>query len=242
MGAVGDPGARGERSFAAALHAVWSEPQARGFTLFVFVSMLAYSAQELLLEPFCGLVFGYSLGDSARLSGLWHGAAFMGMVCIGIACSAGQRPVSALRGWGSLCNWTIGGCCASALAIMSLACASLVGPGWPLRLSVAALGLSNGVFAVAAIGSMMELAHREGSNAGVRMGLWGAAQAVAFALGGVFGTAIVDAARWLLGSASAFATVFAVEAALFFIAARLAARVNSTGRSQSAPNVTAVLT
>jgi BCD family chlorophyll transporter-like MFS transporter len=235
-------GGRGEHGFAAALHAVWSEPQARGFTLFVFVSMLAYSAQELLLEPFCGLVFGYSLGDSARLSGLWHGAAFMGMVCIGIACSAGQSAGS-LRGLGSLRSWTIGGCCASAVALMSLACASLVGPGWPLRSSVAALGVANGVFAVAAIGSMMELAHREVGNAGVRMGLWGAAQAVAFALGGVFGTAMVDAVRWLLGSpGAAFAVVFAVEAALFFTAARLAARINSTGRSRSAPNVTAVLT
>jgi BCD family chlorophyll transporter-like MFS transporter len=234
-------GGRGSEGFAAALHSVWSEPQARGFTWFVFVSMLAYSAQELLLEPFCGLVFGYSLGDSARLSGLWHAAAFVGMVFIGVAGSAGQR-LRWLSGFKSLRGWTITGCCASALALMSLAGASLAGPGWPLRLSVMALGVSNGVFAVSAIGSMMELAHREVGHAGVRMGLWGAAQAVAFAMGGVVGTAIVDVVRRISGSpTAAFAVVFSVEAAMFFTAAVLAARLNSIGRPVSATNLTAVL-
>jgi BCD family chlorophyll transporter-like MFS transporter len=210
-------------SFSVALKRVWAEPQARRFTLFVFVSMLAYSAEELLLEPFCGLVFGCSIGDSARLSGLWHAAAFAGMVGVGLAAGAGRR-------FGSLRAWTIGGCCASGAAIASLAFAGAFGPGWPLRVSVMALGVSNGVFAVAAIGSMMELAQRgEARNAGVRMGLWGAAQAIAFAMGGVLGTSVVDGVRWLGGSpGTAFAAVFALEAALFLAAAGLATRVDPT--------------
>jgi BCD family chlorophyll transporter-like MFS transporter len=62
------------------------------------------------------------------------------------------------------------------------------------------------------------------------MGLWGAAQAVAFALGGLFSTTVVDCARYFLGSpAAAFGIVFCAEAALFIIAARLAARMGSTG-------------
>lgn len=234
-GAEGGGRARVEVSFAAALRRVWSEPQARGFTLFVFVSMLAYSAQELLLEPFSGLVFGYSLGDSARLSGSWHAAALVGMIGVGVAGSLRRRSTSLRR-------WTIGGCVASSMAILGLACAAIAGPGWPLRLSVTLLGLSNGVFAVAAIGSMMELAHRgDAGNAGVRMGLWGAAQAVAFAVGGVFATLSVDFIRWLAGSpATAFAIVFATEAALFLTAARLAARVDSNPRQLPANNLPAV--
>jgi BCD family chlorophyll transporter-like MFS transporter len=230
------PPAAAAPSFGAALRKVWQEPQARAFTVFVFVSMLAYSAQELLLEPFCGLVFGYSLGDSARLSGSWHAAALVGMVCVGITLSGGRR-------FGSLRSWTIGGCCASGLAIAGLACAALAGPAWPLRPSVLLLGLSNGVFAVSAIGSMMELAQQGNPHsAGVRMGLWGAAQAVAFALGGFLGTAIVDFVRWLTGSTTtAFAAVFVIEAALFLVAARLAHRVNSNVRPVSATNVPAVM-
>jgi BCD family chlorophyll transporter-like MFS transporter len=230
--------ARGDASFKAALRRVWVEPQARGFTVFVFISMLAYSAQELLLEPFAGLVFGYTLGESAQLAGLWHSAVLVGMISVGVACSGARRL-------GSLRAWTIGGCCASAAALLSLAGADVIGPAWPVRASVAALGLANGIFAVAAIGSMMELAHHGApGSAGVRMGLWGAAQAVAFALGGVLGTFIIDAIRYFFGSpAAAFAIVFGVEALLFLVAARFAAqavaRVQRGGPVAGATAVTA---
>ncbi len=96
---------------------------------------------------------------------------------------------------------------------------------WPLRATVFALGLANGAYAVAAIGTMMGRvsAGRHGRE-GVRMGLWGAAQAVAFGLGGLAGTLIVDLVRILSGSpAMAYASVFALEAALFVFAAALAA-------------------
>ncbi len=214
------PGSRD--SFRTALRRVWAEPEARSFTLFVFISMLAYSAQELLLEPFAGLVFGYTLGESAGLSGLWHSSVLVGMISVGIACSGKRR-------WGSLRVWTVAGCCGSAAALIGLAGADLVGPGWPLRLCVVVLGGANGVFAVAAIGSMMELAHRgDAHSAGVRMGLWGAAQAIAFALGGLFGTFVVDLIRYLFGSAvAAFGIVFIVEASLFFVAARFAVRITT---------------
>jgi BCD family chlorophyll transporter-like MFS transporter len=61
------------------------------------------------------------------------------------------------------------------------------------------------------------------------MGLWGAAQAIAFGLGGLTGAAASDLARWLLGSpALAYATVFALEAALFAVAALMAAHLGRT--------------
>jgi MFS transporter, BCD family, chlorophyll transporter len=59
--------------FRVALAEVWAEPAARRFTIFVFVSMLAYSAQDLILEPFAGIVFGYTPGESTSLSGVQHG-------------------------------------------------------------------------------------------------------------------------------------------------------------------------
>lgn len=202
-------------AFKAALLRVWQEPQARRFTVFVFISMLAYSAQELLLEPFAGWVFRYTLGESAALSGTWHAAALVGMLCVGAACS-GRRRLGTIRGW------TQGGCVASSMALLSLAAADLVGPGWPLRLSVIALGFANGAFTVGAIGSMMELAQASGEGAGVRMGLWGAAQAIAFGCGGVCGTVLIDAIHYVFGSRLvAFAVVFSMDAVLFLVAARV---------------------
>jgi BCD family chlorophyll transporter-like MFS transporter len=212
----------GKPAFREALAQVWAEPQARRFTIFVFVSMLAYSAQDLILEPFAGSVFGYTPGESTRLAGAQHGGVLVGMLLVAVAGS-----VIGGRRFGSLRTWTIAGCIASAAALLSLTAAGIVGHGWPLRASVVALGIANGAFAVAAIGSMMSFAGAgRQAREGVRMGLWGAAQAVAFGLGGFLGTVAADLARYALGSpATAYATVFAAEAALFLAAALLAARV-----------------
>ena len=75
--------------FREALAQVWEEPQARRFTIFVFVSMLAYSMQDLILEPFAGIAFGLTPGQSTRLAGLQHAR----RVCRhGPGCTGGQPP------------------------------------------------------------------------------------------------------------------------------------------------------
>ena len=47
--------------------------KSRRFAIFVFVSMLAYSAQDLILEPFAGAVFGFAPGETTKLSSIQHG-------------------------------------------------------------------------------------------------------------------------------------------------------------------------
>jgi BCD family chlorophyll transporter-like MFS transporter len=88
------------------------------------------------------------------------------------------------------------------------------------------------MFAVAAIGSMMALAS-EGRHQreGTRMGLWGAAQAIAAGFGGLTGALLVDVMRKLTPDGPAFGTVFAFEALLFLAAALMAARVMETQKS-----------
>jgi BCD family chlorophyll transporter-like MFS transporter len=208
--------------FGEAMRQVWEEPKVRRFAVFVFVSMLAYSAQEMILEPFMGAVFGLSPGDSTKITGMQHGGVLAGMLIVAIAGTViGGARADSMR------IWTIGGCIGSAAALLSLAAAGFIGPRWPLQPSVFALGIANGVFCVSAIGAMMGLAHRgREAREGVRMGLWGAAQAIAFALGGLVGTAASDIARHLLGSPiAAYAAVFALEALLFLAAAAQAARL-----------------
>lgn len=215
--------------FRDALAQVWSEPVARRFTVFVFVSMLAYSAQDLILEPFAGTVFGYAPGASTQLSGVQHGGVLTGMILVALAGAAGARfarhPL--LRHVGSLRGWTVGGCIASALALLGLVFAGLRGEGWPLGANVFALGMANGAFSIGAIGSMMQMASEgRSSREGVRMGLWGAAQAMAFGMGGLLGTVASDVARWLIASPGmAYALVFALEGLAFVASALLAWRL-----------------
>ena len=185
----------------------------------IFVSMLAYSMKDLILEPFAGLVFGMTPGESTSLSGMQHGGVLIGMIVAGVGGSAfaGRLPTD-------LRLWIVAGCAGSGLALAGLAMAAIAGPGWPLTANVFALGLCNGVFAVSAIGAMMGLAGAgEKTREGVRMGVWGAAQAIAFGLGGLTGALGVDIARHLAGQdGAAFQLIFAIEACLFILAAVLA--------------------
>lgn len=219
------PDTRHDVPFLAALRSVWAEADARQFTLFIFVSMLAFSAQDLILEPFAGVVFGFTPGESTQLSGVQHSGVMAGMIVVAIAGSRRGRPTSK-----TLRNWTVGGCIASALALLALTIAGTLGGDWPLKANVFALGAANGAFSIAAIASMMQLAGRGVSGReGTRMGLWGAAQAIAFGIGGLSGAVASDISRSLIDDVgSAYGLVFGAEALLFLLAARMATHVADT--------------
>ena len=210
-------------NFRQALAQVWSEAEARHFTIFVFVSMLAYSAQDLILEPFAGAIFAFTPGESTKLSGVQHSGVLAGMILVAFAGSmfGGKQYVS-------LKAWMVVGCIASALAHTGLVCAGVFGLPWPLKENVFLLGMANGAFSIAAIGSMMAMAGRgRESREGVRMGLWGASQAIAFGAGGFLGTVVSDMAGVVLTARGLpYAVVFGLEAAAFLLAAWLAMRIN----------------
>lgn len=228
-------------SFRLAMAEVWNEPQARLFAIFVFVSMIAYSAQDLILEPFAGTVFGYTPGESTKLAGVQNGGVLAGMILVALVTTlAGSKA-------GSLRIWAVGGCIASAVALSCLSVGALIGQGFPLRPVVFFLGVANGSYAVAAIGSMMRLVGQgRPERQGVRMGLWGASQGVAFGLGGLCGAGATDLARQVAAStALAYAAVFTVEAILFLVSAGLAVAVarqaaETARRSAPHPDVTLV--
>ena len=209
--------------FKSAIRDVMSESHTRRFAAFVFISMLAYSAQDLVLEPFAGAVFGLSPGESTQLGGTQHAGVLLGMILVAfVGYRLGEGRHSVLR------RCMIAGCFASSLLLLILATSGFVSPDWPLHANVALLGVANGIFAVAAIGSMMGLVSRgHKQRDGVRMGVWGAAQAIAFGLGGMAGTVAVDIVRWLTDSALyAYSLVFLAQAVLFATAAFLAAEIS----------------
>ena len=127
---------------------------------------------------------------------------------------------------------------------MSLTVVDLADKPGALHLSVVALGIANGTFAVAAIGSMMERAYAgDADRAGMRMGLWGAAQAVAFAVGGFLGTSIVGSSRYLFGSSAiAYAIVFIIESVLFLVAASFVTEANRVAQCASREHLPVVST
>lgn len=209
--------------FRDSLAQVWQEPAARRFAIFIFVSMLAYSMQDLILEPFAGIVFNLTPGQSTKLSGLQNGGVFCGMLLVALA--ANPRV-----GLGSLKAWTVAGCFGSAVALLALVASGVTADVTSMRMAVVGLGVANGAYAVAAIGSMMALAASgRRKREGMRMGIFGAAQALSFGAGGFLGTMAVDIMRRFVEMpGTAYAVVFFVEALLFVVAAALAVHATDT--------------
>ncbi|MEM6729083.1 MAG: PucC family protein [Pseudomonadota bacterium] len=199
-----------EISLGPALRATWADPAARRFTGFVFLSILAFYLSELVFEPFAGHVHGLSPEDSTKLSGGKDGAALLGMLLAGALSYVGI---------GSLRAWAVTGCLLSAAGLLAL------GAQLPLVPSSVALGLGNGLFVVGAVGSMMVLSSARAGATGVRMGVFGAAQAVAAGAAGLIATGLLDILRLALPLPTAYASVFTLEAFLFGAAALMALRI-----------------
>lgn len=82
---------------------------------------------------------------------------------------------------------------------------------------------------------MMQLVSRgRDGREGVRMGMFGAAQAIAFGAGGLAGTVVLDVGRLVTGSAGGgYVTVFVADALLFLASAMLAARIGRPATEKS---------
>ncbi|MEO1537569.1 MAG: MFS transporter [Pseudomonadota bacterium] len=207
---LGDVPKPDEAEFGAALRATLNDPAARAFTGFVFLSIFAFYLSELVLEPFAGHIHGLTPDASTKLSGGKDGAALAGMIAAG--------ALSTFR-LGSLRGWAVLGCVVSAFGLVGL------GAGGPLLPFTVVLGFGNGLFVVGAIGSMMRLAADRAGATGTRMGVFGAAQAIAAGLAGLVATGTLDLARLAFSDASAYGLVFGLEAVLFLAAALVALRL-----------------
>ena len=217
--------------FAEAVRVVWSDPIARRFSCFVALSMLAYSTQDLILEPFAGSVFGLTVAESTAISGVHQGGSLIGML---LTAMLSTRV-------GSLAGWARGGCIASAIALLAIAMSPMTGSVPLLRAALFSLGVANGVFAIGAIGSMMSLSTAaDQSQTGVRMGVFGASQAIAMAAGGMLGAGASDVMRAYFSSDQlGYGSVFVMEAALFAGAAVLASAAREAGKARSGESVLA---
>ncbi len=211
---LAEPAVPRTAGFSTALKDALIDKATRRFALFVFAAMLAYSAQDLILEPFAGRVFNMTPGESTKLGGTQHGGVMLGML--------GAAILSAR--FGSLRSWAAGGCLASALTLLQLAQSPVIGGVTLLKGTVFALGVANGVFAVGAIGSMMAMTAADTTRGtGIRLGVYGAAQAIAYGVGSLGGGVASDLTIAAFGDVTrGYTVVFAGEAVLFVIAAVMA--------------------
>ena len=205
---------------------VWMEREARLFTIFIFISMGAFSMQDPILEPFAGEVFGFTVGESTKLDGFHKIGTLIGIISIVLCLSKfriGFVSLSIVKNerLGSEKLWLITGCLFSALSlfIISLLALTFTEPNL-LNSVVFIFGISNGVFTAGVLGTMLHLASRgSGDNKeGTRMGIWGAAQAYATMIAVFFSTVLVDILGLIMTSIPSVYGIVFLTAACFFIA------------------------
>ena len=205
---------------------VWMERDARLFTIFIFISMGAFSMQDPILEPFAGEVFGFTVGESTKLDGFHKIGTLIGIISIVLCLSKFKIGIGSLsiikdERLGSERLWLITGCLFSALSlfIISLLAITFAGSS-ALNSVVFFFGISNGIFTAGVLGTMLHLASRgSGDNKeGTRMGIWGAAQAYATMIAVFFSTVLVDILGLIMTSLPSVYGIVFLTAACFFIA------------------------
>ena len=206
---------------------VWMEREARLFTIFIFISMGAFSMQDPILEPFAGEVFGFAVGESTKLDGFHKIGTLIGIILIILCLSKfriGFGSLSFVKNerLGSEKFWLITGCLFSALSLIIISVLGLTyrDPGI-LNSVVFLFGISNGVFTAGILGTMLHLASRGSghNNTGTRMGIWGAAQAYATMIAVFVSTVLVDILGLMMNSLPSVYGIVFLTAASFFIAA-----------------------
>ena len=218
---------RYDAPFLTGIKKIWMEREARLFTIFIFISMGAFSMQDPILEPFAGEVFGFAVGESTKLDGFHKVGTLIGIILIILCLSKfrigfGSFSIFKNERLGSEKLWLITGCLFSALSLFIISLLGLTyrDPGI-LNSVVFFFGISNGVFTAGILGTMLHLASRGSgdNNTGTRMGIWGAAQAYATMIAVFFSTVLVDILGLMMNSLPSVYGIVFLTAASFFIAA-----------------------
>lgn len=187
-----------------------TEPQVRRFFAVVFLTVLGTMAQDVLLEPYGGLVLGMGVGQTTRLTMFWGLGVMVSMLLAGLVLIPRLGHLRVLRlGLG-----------ASLVVFVGVVGCGLGGRADLFRVLVGAMGLSTGLAGAGVLTGALHYTTPE--RTGLLMGVWGMANLLGKALGGVLGGAAVDLIRALGGTPlAAYGAVFVTEGLLLGVALAL---------------------
>jgi BCD family chlorophyll transporter-like MFS transporter len=220
------PHAGGPPSFGTTFGALWGQTHTRRYALFLAASAFFAFMQDAILEPFGGDVFGLSAGETTRFNAFWGSGVLVGMLGT-ILVTRHRRPDQQV-------HTTARGLMVLAGALACLSGASLLAVERLVTPTLIMFGLGFGVFTVGGVSLLMAMTTE--TQAGSYLALWSVIQLVARGAGIAGGGLIRDLAIVLTGQFStAYAVLFAIEAAGVVISIGLLYRVNISDDSLRTP-------
>jgi BCD family chlorophyll transporter-like MFS transporter len=200
----------------ASLRAIWADPHARRYAVFLGTAAFFAFMQDAVLEPFGGDVFGLSVGETTRFNAYWGTGVLIAMVATYATTRRRapdkQAPTAAL------------GLVMLALPIGLLGIASLREAMPMVRPALFLFGLGFGVYTVGGVSLLMAMSREK--QAASYLALWSMIQLVTRGAGIASGGLIRDVALRMTGEYSAaYGAVFLIEAVGLLVCIPLLLRV-----------------
>lgn len=199
-----------------AIQAVIGNPQARLFFIYFILLMVAILGQDVLLEPFGAHAFGMSVEETTQLTALWGSTTLIALLVYGVGLS---RWISKKQGA------TLGGVIAT-IGLLLIAASGLWQMLTLFRPGIAILGFGTGIATATNLGLMLDMTTTE--QAGLYIGAWGVADAIARGIGMLLGGIVRDMITWTTGNVGlGYITVFFIEAIFLLLSLALLAQIDA---------------
>jgi len=169
------------------------------FFVFMFITIIAIQGQDVILEPFGAHLFNMSVAETTALTRIWGTGTMLGILTLGLFFinRLGKKKTTYI------------GSAASALGFAVI----IASPNFNVDVfnaGVFLLGVGNGALTVGTLTMMVDMTTAK--NAGLFMGVWGMAQALANFLANTVCGGIRDVSLWLTGNQYVgYAAAFSVE-------------------------------
>jgi BCD family chlorophyll transporter-like MFS transporter len=208
--------ARSQNFFKTVKDIVLPDPQVRLFFLMVMFTFIGTLAQDDFLEPYGALVLGMEVGETTRLTAFWGIGVLISMLLSGLF-------LIKLLGYMRLMRI---GIVASILVFIGVIGAGLAGNPGAFRMLVLVMGLATGLAGAGMLSGVVSFT--TSIRAGLLMGVWGMANLLGKAIGGLLGGVVIDLMRLAFGGDAfiAYATLFGLEVVMLVTAFVLTTRLN----------------
>ena len=199
------PGTPQEQNFQQAWQSFCQGPHTLRRLLAVGLGTMAFTMEDVLLEPYGGEMLNLSVSTTTMLTATLALGGLMGFAWASRVLSKGQDAYR-MASWGA---WV------GVPAFAALIAAAPVSSPWVFAFGIFGVGLGGGIFAHGTLTATMQLAPAD--QIGLAMGAWGAVQATAAGLGMALGGVVRDGVALVSSSFMGYSAVYLLEIALLVL-------------------------
>ena len=195
---------------------VLPDRQIRSFSILVLFTFVGTLAQDVILEPYGGLVLNMSVGETTGLTQYWGIGLMISMLLAG----------NFLIKWLGYMRVMRAGIISSILVFVALILLGLGDSAEAFKAIVFVMGLGTGLAGAGMLTGLISFT--TSIRAGLLMGVWGMANMIGHALGSLIGGTMVEVAIKFLGTSAytAYSSVFVMEVVMLLVALWLSTKLD----------------